>query len=77
LNLILFVVIFVYSRRERRSGQILGLYFIGYSIIRFILEYFRYDMVRGIFGGLSVSQWISILLLPVGFYLLKIMKVKE
>lgn len=72
LNFILFIFIFIYSRKERRSGQILGLYFIGYSIVRFMLEYFRYDVVRGILWGLSVSQWISILLFPVGLYLLKI-----
>lgn len=72
LNLMLFIGIFIYSRKERRSGQILGLYFIGYGIVRFILEYFRYDVARGIFWGLSVSQWISILLLPIGLYLLKI-----
>ncbi len=74
LNLILFIGIFIYSRKERRSGQILGLYFMGYGIIRFILEYFRYDAARGIYLGLSVSQWISILLVPIGLYLLRGMK---
>ncbi|NLX64734.1 MAG: prolipoprotein diacylglyceryl transferase [Clostridiaceae bacterium] len=77
LNLILFIVIFVYSRKDRRSGQILGFYFIGYGIIRFILEYFRYDVVRGIFAGLSVSQWISILLFPIGLYFLRGMKLNK
>lgn len=35
-------------------------YLIAYSIIRFILEFMRYDAVRGEAFGLSTSQWISI-----------------
>jgi len=70
LNLILFVAIFVFSRKSRQRGQILGFYFTFYGIERFVLEYFRYDDVRGIFLGLSTSQWISLLLLPIGIFLL-------
>ena len=33
-----------------------------YSILRFVLEFFRYDSYRGKIGILSISQWISILL---------------
>ena len=35
-------------------------YLICYSVIRFILEFMRYDAVRGEAFGLSTSQWISI-----------------
>jgi len=35
-------------------------YLILYGIVRFILEYFRYDELRGAVLGLSTSQWISI-----------------
>ena len=35
-------------------------YLITYSVIRFILEFMRYDAVRGEAFGLSTSQWISI-----------------
>ncbi len=42
------------------------MYLIGYGIERFILEFFRYDSIRGIFFGLSTSQWISIILIPIG-----------
>lgn len=37
-----------------------ALYFIFYSILRFILEFFRYDEIRGGFWNISTSQWISI-----------------
>ncbi|MCR5430680.1 MAG: prolipoprotein diacylglyceryl transferase [Eubacterium sp.] len=35
-------------------------YLLAYSVIRFILEFMRYDAVRGEAFGLSTSQWISI-----------------
>ena len=31
-----------------------------YSVVRFILEFFRYDAIRGSAFGFSTSQWISI-----------------
>lgn len=39
-----------------------AVYFIGYSIIRFFLEYVRYDTARGKLLCFSTSQWISLLL---------------
>lgn len=43
-----------------------GTYLIGYAIGRFILEFFRGDLIRGIWYGLSTSQIISIICLTVG-----------
>ena len=45
-------------------------YLITYGIARFFLEYLRYDEIRGILGGLSTSQWISICLISVGLILI-------
>lgn len=70
INLVLFFLLFAYSRKPRREGQILGFYLAFYAVERFFLEYLRYDEIRGIFWGLSTSQWISLILLPVGLYLL-------
>ena len=39
----------------------MALYFGIYAMVRFVLEYFRYDdMERGGFGLFSTSQWISV-----------------
>lgn len=38
----------------------LELYLILYGIVRFVLENYRYDAIRGHYGILSTSQWISI-----------------
>jgi phosphatidylglycerol:prolipoprotein diacylglycerol transferase len=64
INLVLFFLLFAYSRKPRREGQILGFYLAFYAVERFFLEYLRYDEIRGIFLGLSTSQWISLILLP-------------
>ena len=37
-------------------------YILLYAPVRFILECFRYDPERGFLFGLSISQWISLLL---------------
>lgn len=70
LNFILFLCLIYYSRKVRKSGSILGIYLICYAIMRFSLEFLRGDLVRGIFLGVSTSQWISLLLIPLGLYLI-------
>lgn len=71
VNLILFVALyFMVKRGKSRNGEALGVYIIVYSIMRFCLEFVRGDAVRGGFLGLSTSQWISLILLPLGIWLL-------
>ncbi|QSX05799.1 prolipoprotein diacylglyceryl transferase [Sedimentibacter sp. zth1] len=65
LNLILFIILIIYGRKKRKNGNMICFYLVAYSIIRFILEYFRYDELRGIMFGISTSQWISILIVVV------------
>lgn len=68
--LILFPVMLLFSRKDRKPGQIVGLYFISYGIFRFVNEFFRGDEIRGIFGGVSTSQWVSLALIPIGVILI-------
>ena len=69
INAVLFIAIFIFSRHRRKAGQLLGFYFAGYGVERFILEYFRYDQAP-ILLGLSLSQIISLILIPIGVILL-------
>ena len=69
-NLILFAVLAVLGRKPRRQGLLTGIYLLSYAVLRFVLEFFRYDAERGGFLGVSTSQWISILLVPVACLLL-------
>lgn len=49
------------KKRKSAKGNMV-LYLVLYAVCRFILEFYRGDQVRGIwFGGLSTSQYISIL----------------
>lgn len=47
-----------------------GIYLVFYSMMRFILEFFRGDTVRGIFGNLSVSHRISMAIFTFGTFLI-------
>lgn len=67
LDFLHYAVLLVFLKKYKKGeGQVAGLYFIFYSIGRFILEYFRGDLVRGNVGVLSTSQFISIFMLVFG-----------
>lgn len=62
LNIIIFIVLLVTYKRYVQTTKSIQIYLILYSIVRFCLEFFRGDYIRGIFFGISTSQWISILI---------------
>lgn len=70
LNLVLWAVLFLIYRKTSRHWLTTGLYLTCYGIIRFILEYFRGDLIRGHLGALSSSQFISIFVIIAGVILL-------
>lgn len=65
-NFIIFIVLLLTYKKFTGTYKTLGLYCILYSILRFTLEFFRGDLIRGIYFSLSTSQWISIALFVVG-----------
>lgn len=65
-NLVIFFILLATYKKWIGTYKTLGLYFILYSIVRFTLEFFRGDLIRGIYFGLSTSQWISIVLFVIG-----------
>lgn len=77
LNIFLFIALMIFSRKERKSGSILCFYIIGYSIIRFITEFFRFDEIRGIILGIPFSQFISILLFVIAIVFLFIRRLNK
>ena len=52
------LLILVY-KKSRRTGLCTCIYILLYSIMRFILEFYRGDAVRGVYGPFSTSQYIS------------------
>ena len=63
---IIFIILLVTYKRFRGTYKTVGLYCILYSIVRFILEFFRGDLVRGVYFNISTSQWISIGIFIIG-----------
>lgn len=54
------------SKKKKFSGELGGWYLIVYSIGRFIIEYFRGDLIRGEVGVLSTSQFIALFVFAAG-----------
>ncbi|HIQ99832.1 MAG TPA: prolipoprotein diacylglyceryl transferase [Candidatus Scybalocola faecavium] len=71
-NVITFVILLVFKGKLKKPLQNFGLYLVIYSIERFVFEFFRGDLARGAFLNVSTSQWISLILLPVGIYVLAV-----
>lgn len=70
LNFIMCGVLFCLMYKVKmKTGQLMGIYIIYYSIIRIIMEFMRGDEIRGDIAGISTSQIISIILFPIGVYL--------
>jgi phosphatidylglycerol:prolipoprotein diacylglycerol transferase len=69
LNFLLFGVLAAFFLKNKPRLSITGLYFVCYSVIRFILEFFRGDAIRGK-AILSTSQWISIAVFIAGWALI-------
>lgn len=62
-NLIIFAVLLTLYLKKKFPDRLLIVYFMIYPVVRFVLEFFRDDEIRGKIGGLSTSQIISLLLL--------------
>lgn len=68
---ILFIVLFILSKKNR-DIDLLRIYLVIYAVIRFADEFLSGDKIRGIYGGVSTAQWISLIILFVyGFEYIK------
>lgn len=72
-GLLLFVLLWLYARKERRPGQVAAVFLIGYGSLRFVAEYFREpDSYLGLLSlGMSMGQWLCVpmVLAGVGLWL--------
>lgn len=60
LDFLHFGILLFIARRKKADGEVAACYLLFYSAGRFILEFFRGDLIRGSVGILSTSQFISI-----------------
>jgi phosphatidylglycerol---prolipoprotein diacylglyceryl transferase len=71
-GMLLFVILWWYSARQRPRAAVSGAFLIGYGALRFAAEYFR-EPDAGIFGHsyvVSMGQWLSLPMVLAGFWLI-------
>ena len=71
-GLLLFIILWFYSKRQRPRMAVSGAFLIGYGCFRFICEYFR-EPDAGIFGHsyiVSMGQWLSLPMIAAGILLM-------
>jgi phosphatidylglycerol:prolipoprotein diacylglycerol transferase len=61
----LFIIAF-YIWKAKPSLRSLSVYLVGYGLLRFGVEMLRGDEIRGLWGPLTPSQWISLALILTG-----------
>ncbi len=71
-GILLGIVLWIYSSKPRRVGQVSGLFLLGYGLCRFLAEFAREpDAFLGLLGlGLSMGQWLCIPMIFFGIYLI-------
>jgi phosphatidylglycerol:prolipoprotein diacylglycerol transferase len=78
-GLLLFSILWIYSKRQRPRMAISGAFLIGYGSFRFICEYFR-EPDAGIFGHsyiVSMGQWLSLPMIAAGILLMFLARRKQ
>jgi phosphatidylglycerol:prolipoprotein diacylglycerol transferase len=68
----LFILLWLYSCKERPRGAVSGVFCVGYGVFRFAAEYFR-TPDTGIFGRsevVSMGQWLSLPMILIGIIIL-------
>ena len=67
---VIFVILYRRFLKPHGEGSVIGLYLVLYSAVRFVVEFVRHHEQANPFGGpLSATQWIALILLSLGFYL--------
>ncbi|MCI5820745.1 MAG: prolipoprotein diacylglyceryl transferase [Elusimicrobia bacterium] len=60
-NTLLFLLLHFSSKKAHKPGTILTEYVVCYSLMRFVIEFFRGDFRGAYVWGMSPSQWIALL----------------
>ncbi len=71
-NFLIFIALLLLRRHKKFDGQLFWLYVVFYAVLRFIIEFFRGDAIRGLYFGnaISTSQLIAIGMLALSGFML-------
>lgn len=77
-GIVVFIVVFIASKKIKTEGMLIVIYAFSYSIARFIAEYFREpDVQMGYyFLGLSMGQILSFIMICIALVLLCVVKIR-
>ncbi len=71
LEFFLLLILGLFLLKSKRSKKILiSVYLVSYGFIRIFIESLRGDLIRGMWGPLTPSQWISLALILAGIAVL-------
>jgi phosphatidylglycerol:prolipoprotein diacylglycerol transferase len=61
-GLTLFVLLWLFARKERKRGEVSAAFLVGYGVFRFVAEYFREpDSFLGLLAlNMSMGQWLCV-----------------
>ncbi|MFM9916927.1 MAG: prolipoprotein diacylglyceryl transferase [Rhizobacter sp.] len=70
-GLLLFAMLWIFSRKPRNLGVVSGAFLIGYGAFRFVVEYFREpDSFLGLLAfDMSMGQWLCVPMVATGILL--------
>ena len=70
-GLLLFVILWVFARKDRPLGQVSAVFLMGYGFFRFVAEFFREpDAHLGLLSmGMSMGQWLCVPMILAGIFL--------
>ncbi len=77
INICVFAYLIYYVHTDHKRFHVLYRYILIYALSRFLIEFARGDSARGVFKGMSTSQWISIGLFIVSILLMLLSRIKE
>ncbi|MGE4660152.1 MAG: prolipoprotein diacylglyceryl transferase family protein, partial [Arenicellales bacterium] len=72
-GVVLFVIVWIFAAKPRRSGQVSGLFLLGYGLFRFIVEFYREpDVHLGpvALDWMTMGQLLSLPVFAAGAWLL-------
>ena len=72
-NVVIFLTVLTLFLKNRLRGRLIAVYGILYSTVRFVDEFWRGDVYRGIWGPFSTSQWISLAVFAASVLLLVVL----
>ncbi len=77
LDVVIFIMLDKISKKSLSATVLAAAYMLLYAVMRFSLEFLRYDSARGAALGLSTSQWISAALFSTGLALVFLTRNKQ